>query len=475
MSAKAGRPLGCLTGTAIITAVLAGAFVLAAAVATGNGIFSPGPLSAERDSGPLGGVASHVDLEARCEACHPAILSGERMADLCLACHVEVKQELATDSGFHGTFETGDGCRDCHTDHQGRTASLTDADPAGFPHERTGYSLEAHPLRAAGGDVSCRDCHPATLTVFSPPTCLTCHEDRDAPYMATHVSAFGPICLDCHDGIDTYGAAFDHATYPLEGDHEKAGCTGCHPGARTLPALRSAPTECAACHAVDDVHEGRLGVSCGDCHTPATWRDATIDHDRTRFPLTGEHLEASCLECHVDRRWTGIGTTCVACHVADDPHDGQFEADCVACHSTSDWDDVTFSHASTGFELTGGHAEPSCADCHPAGRYAGTPTTCVGCHRGDDAHAGQFGTDCAACHKTGAWKPATFAGHPFPLNHGGAGGTCATCHPTSYSSYVCVGCHVHAPAIMVEKHHEVVGFALTTCVRCHPGGRGGDD
>jgi hypothetical protein len=536
------RPLGCLTGSALIAAVLAALAILGAAAASGNGIFSPGDLGGTQGEAAIGGVASHAELDTRCAACHPAIWSGDRMGDRCLACHTEMAQEIESESGLHGGFATPSNCRDCHTDHQGLTASLTVADPRGFPHERTGYTLEAHPTRGGGGVFLCQDCHPDSLRTFAPSSCLACHRELDLPWMVQHQATFGTVCLDCHDGIDTYGGSFDHRVFPLTGGHGEIECIFCHREADTMLALRLTPGECIDCHAVDEIHDGRLGSDCGECHTADGWEDASIDHDLTRFPLTGLHLDLTCESCHVERQWTGIGMECRSCHTQDDPHGGQFTVDCADCHTTGGWDDLIFTHGRTGFPLVAAHFEPSCADCHPGGRYVGTPSSCIGCHADDDRHNGAFGTDCAACHRpttwadwtfdhdlssfpltgahrsascqgchsggsfedtssacsachgkpsshgsvfggscgschsTSAWRPASFNGpHPFSMNHGGAGGNCSTCHPSSLMDYSCTGCHEHSRARMEDKHKEVSGFSMGSCLKCHPGGREADD
>jgi hypothetical protein len=530
------RPLGCLTGSALIAAGLATAVILAISVATGNGIYSPGELSAARGT-VRGGVASHAELGSRCEACHAAAWSGERMADRCLFCHTEVRDEISTRAGLHGRVAAGE-CRDCHTDHHGPNASLTVIDLATFPHDQLGFSLRAHLISTASVRTTCEDCHPGSLTAFAVSSCATCHQRLDAPYMTEHEADFGSGCLGCHDGLETYGKAFGHTSFPLTGGHAGRTCQACHRGATTLVTLKSAPTICVDCHQADDIHAGRLGASCVDCHTPASWAGATLDHDRTRFPLTGKHVGQACTACHVGDQWTGIGLTCQACHENVDPHHGQFAADCVTCHATTGWADVTFDHATTGFALTGGHAAPACAACHPNGRFAGTPTTCVGCHRADDAHGGSFGTNCGACHRattwsdatfdhsksafpltgahasvscqgchvggvfkgtptacvscharptshttgfnnlcgschsTKAWTPASFnAPHSFPMNHGGAGGVCSRCHPTSYAAWTCTKCHSNTS--MASQHAGVSGYTATGCLNCHPTGSGG--
>ena len=469
------RPLGCLTGTALITAALVTLLVLVAAAATGNGIFSPGPLNGQVRNGTIGGVASHAELtiggvtshaalEGRCSACHAAPLSGERQADLCLRCHTAVGQEIASGGGLHGRFAAAPDCRVCHTDHGGATASLTRANPTEFAHEVTGFSLAAHAVRGWGARFVCADCHTASLLTFSVQTCLTCHQKLDPVRMAPHLETFGATCLACHDGIDTYGAKFDHHRFPLTGGHVQAPCAACHPGATDLAALRAAPTACVACHAARDIHGGRLGTSCSECHTPATWTDGTIDHNRTSFPLVGAHVGTICLKCHVDRQWTGIATTCRACHAAVDPHQGQFKDDCAACHAATGWKDVTFDHAQTTFKLEGGHAKPACAACHPGGRYVGTPTTCIACHQKDDTHAGTLGTDCAACHQATVWSESTFdhSKSAFPLAGAHTSTACAACHPGGRykgTPTTCIACH--------QKDDKHIGTLGTDCAACH--------
>lgn len=467
------RPLGCLTGSALIAAGLATAAILAVAVATGNAIFSPGDLSAARGSVSRGGVASHAELDGRCGACHAEAWSADRMADRCLACHGEVEQEIASRTGLHGTLGASGNCRECHTDHHGRTASLTVADLARFPHDQLGWSLRAHTVATNGAATTCRDCHPSALSAFAVASCATCHQRLEASYMAQHEADFGPACLGCHDGLETYGKGFSHATYPLTGGHQGPVCTACHRGAATLVTLKAAPTACVACHLANDIHAGRLGTACADCHTPASWSGASIDHAQTGFALTGGHAISDCAVCHPAGRFAGTPTTCVGCHKADDAHAGSFGSDCGACHGTTTWSDATFDHSTSAFPLTGAHASVSCARCHVGNVFKGTPTSCVACHARPASHTTGFSTACASCHTTGAWTPATFnAPHPFPLSHGGAGGVCSRCHPSTYTTYTCTACH--GTADMAARHAGVSGYTATGCIRCHPTGAGGD-
>ena len=458
------RPLGCLTGTALITAFLATVLFVGLAAATGGAIFSPGTLNAATTGDPVGGIHAHADLAGRCDACHAQPGSGVRMADKCLACHSSVKTELDTNGGFHGRFATTDECRSCHTDHRGTDASLTLADPTGFPHEKTGFALVTHPVSGAGGRFHCADCHTTTVTRFTAQTCAGCHTERDATFMASHTEAFGSDCRTCHDGLDTYGHTFNHETWPLSGKHAEASCAACHKGSTTPAALRSTPTTCVACHQQDDVHKGRMGTECQSCHNSRTWTEAAFDHSTTRFALTGRHMQVECLKCHVNRQWTGLGTTCEACHSVDDPHNGQFAQGCASCHATSDWHDITFDHATTGFKLAGAHLRAACSSCHANGRYKGTPTTCVACHKQDDAHDGALGSDCARCHTATTWQDTTFnhdsTGYKLVASHAKA--ACRACHVGNVfkgTSTKCVSCHRGD-----DKHNGTLG---TNCAVCH--------
>ena len=112
----------------------------------------------------------------------------------------------------------------------------------------------------------------------------------------------------------------------------------------------------------------------------------------------------------------------------------------------------------------------ACEDCHVNGQFQGLRTACVACHAEPASHAGQFGTDCAACHRTTAWTPAEFNGrHSFPLDHGG-GATCATCHPSSFTVYTCYGCHEHSESEVRSEHMEEGIGNFENCMECHPTG-----
>ena len=232
-----------------------------------------------------------------------------------------------------------------------------------------------------------------------------------------------------------------------------------------------------------------------DCELDRRHHRPRPDALRPRRASTSGRL---CESCHVDRHWTGIGLTCRDCHAKDDPHAGQFPGDCASCHAATGWKDVTFDHAKTTFALTLAHAKPACASCHASGRYVGTPTSCVGCHAGDDKHSGALGKDCAACHKATTWTAVTFNHDTaaFPLTGAHKGVTCQKCHagnqftgtpaacsachakPSSHGSALsgtCSSCHTTRAWLPATFNHAKARFPLTgahrgvTCQKCHGG------
>lgn len=459
------RPLGCMTFSAILAAVVTLLVIGGLVVLSGGAIFSPGDLNAEARTAAVGGVASHAELAGHCDACHVAAWSGQKMADKCAECHSAVREQFTSGTGLHGRLKTlSTDCLSCHTEHGGGSASLTLADPRVFPHETTGYVLTAHLAPRVQPGVTCRECHPASPAAYRPPDCLTCHQKRDSAFTDAHTKAYGTACRNCHDGKDTYGHDFKHTAFELTGKHATAECAGCHAGQTAIAAMQATPKDCASCHTKNDVHQGRLGADCASCHTTAGWDGAKIDHATTGFVLEGKHVTAECTTCHVNRQWSGLGTTCASCHQKDDAHQGRLGTDCASCHTPAGWDGATFDHAVTGFALTGKHATADCLGCHAGRKWTGIATDCVSCHQKDDAHDGGLGTACASCHKTSGWKDVTFdhAKTGFALTGSHTTAACASCHAGGRfagTPTTCVACH--------QKDDAHSGGLGANCAACH--------
>ena len=464
-------PLGILAGALTL-------LLLAGLIVTGSWqIFSPGPLSAANPTGAvLGGVSSHAALGANCAACHTAPWSNQNMAERCRACHTQIATQLADPNSLHGMLQANN-CRDCHSEHGGPQASLTQVKTLVVNHEKFTFSLARHQTAADQQPFRCADCHTESLTRFDPARCESCHRSYQADFVSTHVRDYGANCRACHDGTDTFSKdTFDHnrTAYPLTGQHAAAPCSACHPQVTGLAGFKQAPVNCEGCHQKDNKHPANFGTDCARCHNTAGWQTEIFDHNLSSYKLTGKHLDVTCQQCHVNNVYRGTPQTCVACHVQDDPHSIMLGTNCETCHTTQDWKQTTFDHnKNTSYRLTGKHAQAACTACHANNIYRGTSQTCISCHAKDDTHRGTFGADCAACHDTNAWKPPTFQ-HIFPLDHGGKGIiACTTCHtvPNNYRAYTCYSCHKPADIQRLHFFVRLVGNDIANCVRCHPTGR----
>ncbi|WKZ39575.1 MAG: cytochrome c3 family protein [Anaerolineales bacterium] len=401
--------LGCLTGTGIIAAFITIFVLVGVAFASGGQMFSSGALN-DQQGRELGGVTSHAQIQ-ECGACHVPFWGRESMADRCIKCHTEIAAQMLTVAELHGIITHKSpalACRDCHPEHRGKTASLTELGKNEFPHDTFGYSLEGHQRNLNGTSFECADCHGDDIATFASDSCLTCHREVDLVYAQTHLLEFGADCLVCHDGIDTYGDDFDHNRFgfPLQGKHSGLPCSQCHLDARSISDMQ---------------------LTLQDCYS---------------------------------------------CHRADDPHEFAYGAECQACHSPNGWTPATFDHNLSAFKLDGAHANVECESCHKNGVYKGTPKECVACHAEPSEHFGQFGTECGVCHSTSAWEPASYNGpHTFPMNHEGADNQCALCHPNSLTTYTCYGCHEHNPSEIASEHREEGIFNFENCVECHASGQ----
>lgn len=423
------------------------ALLLAPALGQTQGVLqqlvSPGKLS-----------RAHAHLETRCEACH-AKFDKTGQTRLCMGCHKDVAGDIARRQGFHGKSPGASGaCKSCHTDHVGRAADIVHAPSRGFNHAFTDYALKGKHAQAP-----CASCHVRGVKFRNAPTaCIGCHRNNDV-----HKGGLGDACQRCHTEQAWKSVTFDHGAtrFPLLGAHARVACAACHAGGR----FKGAPTACVSCHAKQDIHGGRLGAACGDCHVASGWNVARFDHRRTGFALTGAHARIDCAACHAGGRFKGTPETCFACHARKDVHQGRFGAGCADCHTTQAWNVTRFDHGKTGFPLKGLHADVECAQCHTGPDKARTPTTCVSCHQADDVHKGGNGPRCEECHSDAGWKLTSF-NHTtqtrFPLEGKHAQAACNLCHLKPAREVkigmACNDCHARDDA-----HAGQEGPACGTC------------
>lgn len=403
-------------------------------------------------------ISGHAKIESECSRCHERLSKTGQNA-LCLDCHEDVETDLLNRQGFHGR-RSGLAelqCKSCHTDHKGRGADIVKLNRDSFDHKATDFALEGAHIA-----LSCASCHAEGKAFRAAPNdCIGCHREDDP-----HKRRLGEQCADCHSARNWSETEFDHSTtdFALEGAHRDVICSACHPNQR----YENTPDDCHACHALNDVHRGRNGRKCADCHNEQRWDKPEFDHgEDTDFPLRGRHAKVECEACH-----TGVladeklETDCIACHRADDSHHGRNGTDCASCHNTDAWGQARFDHArKTDFPLRGKHADIACGNCHRGKLEDELDTDCVECHRADDVHRGKQGEDCARCHREVGWGDQVVFDHDithFPLIGLHATVPCEECHVSTtfqQAAKDCVQCHKADDA-----HKRTLG---ANCAQCH--------
>jgi hypothetical protein len=287
------------------------------------------------------------------------------------------------------------------------------------------------------------------------------------------------------------GAKFDHSStgFTLTGAHVSVACSQCHVNNK----FAGTSQECVSCHLTDfqkttNPNHVSAGFpnTCQTCHTTVQWAGAKFDHSTTGFTLTGAHVNVACSQCHLNGKFAGTPTDCVSCHLPDyqkttNPNHvtAAFPTTCQTCHTTVQWSGAKFDHNTfTKFALTGAHVNTPCASCHVGGKYAGTPTTCSGCHlakfqatTNPNHVAAGFPTDCSICHTTIQWPGAKFDHNTtkFPLTGAHVGLTCQNCHSSGvYAglSTACSSCHLNDYNKVVTPNHKTAAFPLD-CTVCH--------
>ena len=140
------------------------------------------------------------------------------MADRCLHCHTNVREQLDAGRPLHGRLDDAADCRGCHTEHNGPTAVLTSM--AKFNHDLTAY-----PLTGAHCKVDCAKCHVTAGFQGVPKTCLGCHAEPPI-----HQRRLGTDCETCHNTQTWDGALFDHSFFSVSHHQRRQAntCATCH-------------------------------------------------------------------------------------------------------------------------------------------------------------------------------------------------------------------------------------------------------
>jgi len=409
--------------------------------------------------GPL--ISAHEKYEEDCDQCHDTS-NKARQGQLCLQCHEHenILEDINSKSGFHGrlTKSSSSNCKHCHTDHKGRDASIILLNDSTFDHLKTDF-----PLKGTHSKTACDACHkPEKKHSQAPSDCYSCHRSSDV-----HKGKQGEKCGSCHQATDWRTTDFDHSKtdFPLTGRHKKTLCVACH----IDQEYKDTPMTCNSCHQIDDVHSGSFGKKCSTCHTTEKWGKTRFDHDKkTEFPLLGRHKKASCNSCHVSGDVNKkLPKQCYECHKNDDSHKGRYGKKCKSCHTPATWQKQTFDHdKNTDFPLFGMHKKTACNQCHRGDLYHDKiKGRCIDCHKKDDVHKGNQGSNCSSCHNEKGWNDQVLFDHDlsrFPLIGMHAVTQCEECHLSENygdTETDCNQCHAGD-----DVHKMKLG---TRCADCH--------
>lgn len=237
-------------------------------------------------------------------------------------------------------------------------------------------------------------------------------------------------------------------------------------------------------------HGKRFNVECATCHVTKDWNTIKrkgFDHNKTKFPLKGQHVMLDCKRCHSTLIFSEAKADCNACHA--DVHQGTTGNDCNRCHSTNSWivTNIKSLHNHAGFPLRGSHETADCNRCHTSAsqlRFENIRTDCYACHKTEyNSTAGKaydhkvlgFDTDCARCHTMAGMDWNTIGkgfDHGFFPLQGGHNLDCNECHINgNYKKRLstdCTSCHSSkkSQAISVSPVHSSI-YTRYSCGECH--------
>lgn len=192
-------------------------------------------------------------------------------------------------------------------------------------------------------------------------------------------------------------------------------------------------TKCTQCH---DIGNKVSNDKCLNCH-----KEIKTLTDRNRgFHASGEVKGKDCAQCHSDH------------------HGRNFDM--------LRFDEKKFNHRLTNYELTGAHKQIDCRKCHlpdliadqeikyRKGTFLGLDTKCNACHK--DVHRKTLGNDCAKCHSTDDFVPAS------RFNHDKTDFVLAGKH----KAVQCTECH-QKETIQGEVFQKFDGIPFKNCQNCH--------
>lgn len=376
----------------------------------------------------------------------------------CLNCHADYHQKTLPSE-----------CLNCHNPDAFKPATK-------FNHANTKFKLVGKHI-----NVDCIKCHKVEtingekfqeFQGVQSTNCTNCHKDP-------HQNKFGQNCRQCHSEESFFAVNglknFDHnkTSFRLEEKHQEVNCKECHKTKFTDPLKHDRCTDCHTDYHNKQFDKNGVSPDCSQCHSTKgfTFFSYTLDqHNLSSFPLIGSHEAIPCLECHKKQKeWNfKIGTDCKDCH--KDIHQGYIpekyypEENCKICHNLMRWNDISFDHSKTEFNLTGVHTKQDCKVCHfkestdglPKQSFSGLSKNCSSCH--NDNHFKQFEkngiTNCNDCHDTENWKASKFDHNNAAFKLDG-----------KHINVPCVKCH--KPQQEGSSFYVKYKLKVFTCESCH--------
>ncbi len=197
-----------------------------------------------------------------------------------------------------------------------------------------------------------------------------------------------------------------------------------------------------------------------------------------------EDLEGDCNNCHTNFDQSNQNPLCLDCHeeiAADINKNSSYHGlnteiegtHCRTCHTDHQGRDAdvvqldkeSFRHELTNYPLEGKHQNLSCTQCHEGNDgFRLEKYECNDCHKLQDPHKGELGTECKDCHTTSSWRKTDFNHDEtdFVLEHKHSEVGCTSCHfNNNYENApkLCVDCHTNE-----DIHQNRFG---SECEQCH--------
>jgi len=251
-----------------------------------------------------------------------------------------------------------------------------------------------------------------------------------------------------------------------------------------LVALSMAPA------LAESPHGPKFKMDCALCHNEESWKvdraKVKFNHNKTKFPLIGQHKTVECNRCHTDLVFKNASRNCSSCHT--DVHQNTVDRDCERCHTPRSWlvTNVKQVHRQVGFPLVGAHAAADCNRCHKGAkqlRFDKMNRDCYSCHQAQynatskpNHREKSFSTDCYRCHNMVGhdWSASGkgFEHGFFPLVGGHSGLECSKCHKDPEFQFLpnpdCKSCHFDDYKIAKTKVvAHTTKFTKFACNECH--------